>query len=211
LIQAAVRRVVGVKWLEATASGAGDGAEEAMTAMENWARRARGQRAGSGGGAVRWVLTTLWLAVALAVPGGSAVAAQGACQTPFVVYTDPANPGTSTQNGDVAVSRGGHLLGEYGGNGRFGGYAIDGSIDTIVNTATGKARVQGEFTATSPDGGSSITVWYTGQVDFNAAVATGNFVAGSGTGADAGYRAAGTIEGDVMAPATLAGVDVGLC
>ena len=182
-----------------------------MTAKEFWRRTGAAWRGDGGGVRRRVVAAALLLAVAVALPATSPVAAQGACQTPFLVYTDPANPGTTSQNGDVAVSRGGHLLGEYRGSGRFGGYTIDGSIDSIVNTATGMARVQGEFIATSPDGGSSITVWYTGQVDFNAAMATGNFVAGSGMGDDAGYRAAGTIEGTVVAPATLEGVDVGLC
>ena len=84
-------------------------------------------------------------------------------------------------------------------------------MDIIQNTATGMARVQGEFTATSPDGESSIVVSYTGQVDFGAAMATGNFVVVGGTGGDAGYRASGTIEGMVIPPATLQGMDVGLC
>jgi hypothetical protein len=182
-----------------------------MNAMEFWARIGGGWRRREGAVWRRVVATALLFAVMVALPAASPVAARGSCQTPFLVYTDPANPGTTSQTGDVAVSRGGHLLGEYRGGGRFGGYTIDGSIDTIVNTGTGMARVQGEFIATSPDGGSSISVWYTGQVDFNAATATGNFVAGSGTGSDAGYRAAGTIAGMVVATATLEGVDVGLC
>jgi hypothetical protein len=158
-----------------------------------------------------------WRVVAVAVPlamtlvWGGAAAAPEDCQTPFVVYTDPANPGETTQNGDVTVIRDSVLLGEYGGNGRFAGYAIRGTMDNIVNTTADMARVQGEFVASSPDGDSSITVWYTGQVDFGAAMATGNFTAGNGTGNDAGYRASGTIVGDVVGPATLEGVDVGLC
>jgi hypothetical protein len=155
----------------------------------------------------------LALSVALPMPvssHGLALAAPG-CKTPFLVYTEPANPGETVQVGEVAVTRGGHLVGEYGGTGRFAGYAIDGSIETIVNTTTGKARAQGEFVATSPDGGSSITVWYTGQVDFGAAMARGNFTAGNGSGDDASYRASGTLEGSVVGPATLDGVDIGLC
>jgi hypothetical protein len=138
-------------------------------------------------------------------------AAQGGCQTSFLVYTDPANPGTSSQSGDVAVTRDSVLLGDFRGEGRFAGYNIEGVQDAIVNTATGMARVQGEFTATSADGDSSIAVWFTGQVDFEAGMAIGNFVVLSGTGNDAGYRAAGTIEGTVVGPATLEGADVGLC
>ena len=103
------------------------------------------------------------------------------------------------------------LIGDYRGDGRFAGYTISGLMGAIVNTKSGIGRVQGEFTATSPDGGSSIRVWYTGTVDFVAGMATGNFVAGDGTGSDAGYRAAGTIEGTVVAPMTLEGADVGLC
>lgn len=111
----------------------------------------------------------------------------------------------------MTVIRDSGLPGAYGGEGRFGGYAIHGSMDNILNTATGMAWVQGEFVATSPDGGSTITVWYTDQVDFGVAMARGNFTAGNGVGNDAGYRAAGTLQGTVVGPATLKGVDIGLC
>ena len=84
-------------------------------------------------------------------------------------------------------------------------------LDAIVNTATGMARVQGEFVATSPDRGSSITISYTGQVDFGAGMAKGNVDVVDGAGGDTGYRASGTIEGTIVAPATLEGADVGLC
>jgi hypothetical protein len=157
------------------------------------------------------------LALTIALPGltgpfaASEIAAQGSCETPFLVFTDPANPGTTTQTGDVSVIRDSVLLGEYRGDGRFAGYEIVGVQNGIVNNVTGMARVQGEFTATSPDGGSSISVWYTGQVDFVAGVAAGNFVVLGETGADAGYRASGTLSGNVVGPATLDGVDVGLC
>lgn len=144
-------------------------------------------------------------------PGIGSASAQDGCQTPFLVFTDPANPGTTSQSGDIAVTRDSGLLGDYRGDGRFAGYAIDGSQDAIVNTTTGMARVQGEFVATSPDGGSSITVSYTGQVDFGAGMARGNFVVVGGTGDDAGYRASGTLAGTVVAPATLEGADIGLC
>ena len=147
----------------------------------------------------------------LAGLGLGSASAQAGCQTPFLVFTDPANPGTTSQSGDIAVTRDSGLLGDYRGDGRFAGYAIAGAQDAIVNTATGMARVQGEFVATSPDGDSSITVSYTGQVDFGAGMARGNFVVVGGTGDDAGYRASGTIEGTVVAPATLEGADIGLC
>ena len=156
----------------------------------------------------------LAIVVALVVGGEPDVeraAAQANCQTPFLVYTDPANPGTTSQSGDIAVTRESGLLGDYRGDGRFAGYTIDGTQEAIVNTATGRARVQGQFVATSPDGASSITVSFTGQVDFGAGMATGKFVVVGGTGDDTGYRAAGTIEGTVVAPATLEGVDIGLC
>ena len=169
----------------------------------------------SGRSVARRTLLAMSLALLAALPLGtgmeSGLAAAQGCQTLFLVYTDPANPGVTSQSGDVAVTRDSRLLGDYRGDGRFAGYAIDGEMDAIVNSATGMARVQGEFTATSPDRESSITVWYTGQVDFGAGVATGHFVAGNGMGNDAGYRAAGTIEGMVVAPATLEGADIGLC
>jgi hypothetical protein len=155
-------------------------------------------------------LLVLGLALPLAIAPHGQAAAQG-CETPFLVYTDPANPGVATESGNITTIRDSGLLGEYRGDGRFAGYTINGAMDNILNTATGMARVQGEFIATSPDGGSSITVWYTGQVNFGAAMARGNFTAGNGTGDDAGYRAAGTLKGTVVGPATLDGVDIGLC
>ena len=162
----------------------------------------------------RWASIALIAAAALldwGGPGATSVSAQEGCQTPFLVFTDPANPGMTSQSGDIAVTRDSGLLGDYRGDGRFAGYAIDGLQDAIVNTTTGMARVQGEFVATSPDGGSSITVSYTGQVDFGAGMARGNFVVVGGTGDDAGYRASGTLAGTVVAPATLEGADIGLC
>ena len=170
---------------------------------------------GGGRGWGRVVLATL-LALMCLLPLSigvetRSVAAQEGCQTPFLVYTDPTNPGTTSQSGDVAVTRDSVLLGDFGGDGRFAGYSIEGMQNAIVNTVTGMARVQGEFTATSSDGDSSITVWFTGQVDFGAGMATGNFVVLGGTGNDAGYRTAGTIEGTIVGPATLEGADVGLC
>jgi hypothetical protein len=162
----------------------------------------------------RALIGGLAIVVALTVGGEPDVeraAAQANCQTPFLVFTDPANAGTTSQSGDIAVTRDSGLLGDYRGDGRFAGYTIDGVQDAIVNTATGMARVQGQFVATSPDGGSSITVSYTGQVDFGAGMAQGNFIVVNGTGRDAGYRASGAIEGTVVAPATLDGADIGLC
>jgi hypothetical protein len=163
----------------------------------------------------RWLFVGFLVTASLiSLLGGASIesaAAQAGCQTPFLVYTDPANPGTTSQSGDIAVTRESVLLGDYRGDGRFAGYEIRGTMDNIVNTASGMARVQGEFVASSPDGDSSITVWYTGQVDFGAGMATGNFTVLGGTGDDAGYRAAGTIEGTVVGPATLDGVDFGLC
>jgi hypothetical protein len=174
-----------------------------------WVRLWRDEWSASGS-ARRLLAALLLVAVALPVWVGS-IAAQGSCQTPFLVYTDPANPGVTTQTGDIAVNRDSVLLGDYHGDGRFAGYEIVGAQGGIVNTATGMARVQGAFTATSPDGGSSIFVTYTGQVDFVAGTATGNFTVTGGTGNDAGYRASGVITGNVVGPATLDGVDVGLC
>jgi hypothetical protein len=158
------------------------------------------------------VLTLLLVPQSWAESGlGTSAAVASDCETPFVVATDATSPGERSQSGDVAVTRGSGLVGEFGGSGRFADYAIAGSMEIIQNTASGMARVQGEFTAISPDGASSITLSYNGQVNFGAARATGNFVVVDATGADAGYRASGTIEGTVVAPGTLQGIDVGLC
>jgi hypothetical protein len=187
-----------------------------MNGMEQMrvAMRRGNQRRRTRGSGPRGVAAALVVAAALMGWSGAnlgPVSAQADCQTPFLVFTDPANPGATSQSGDIAVTRDSGLLGDYRGAGRFAGYAVNGAQDAIVNTATGMARVQGEFVATSPDGGSSITVSYTGQVDFGAGMATGNFVVVGGTGADDGYRASGTLEGTVVAPATLEGADIGLC
>ena len=125
---------------------------------------------------------------------------RGRCQAPWLVSTDPAHPGVEEQSGNVTKISDRGLVGSYGGDGRFAGYA-----------KTGMGRVRGEFTVTSPDGGSTIRIWYTGQVDFATGGAKGHFVAGDGTGNDAGYHAAGTIEATLVAPNTLDGVDIGLC
>jgi hypothetical protein len=143
--------------------------------------------------------------------GAETTPRQGRCQAPWLVSIDPANPGVEAQAGNVTKISDRRLIGSYRGDGRFAGYAKHGLQDAIVNTKTGTARVRGEFTVTSPDGGSSIRIRYTGQVDFATGVATGHFVAGDGTGNDVGYHAAGTIEAMLVAPNTLDGVDIGLC
>jgi hypothetical protein len=82
---------------------------------------------------------------------------------------------------------------------------------SVPITVTGMARVQGEFTATSRRCGSSMMVWYRGQVEFEAGMPEGNVVVLDGTGGDAGYRASGTIEDSVVGLATLQRADLGLC
>jgi hypothetical protein len=174
----------------------------------------REERATSGRRTLGWVvLAGLLAALPLPLSGGSGPisAAAQSCQTPFLVYTDPDNPGVSADTGAFRMTTDSGLLGEYTGDGHFAGYSIDGTQDAIVNTATGMAQVRGAFTATSPDGGSSFDVLYTGRVDFGAGMATGYFTASGGAGNDAGYSASGTIEGAVVGPATLDGADVGLC
>ena len=138
---------------------------------------------------------------------GTIPAAARSCQTPFLVCTDPDNPGVSADTGAFRMTTESGLLGEYKGDGRFAGYSIDGTQDAIVNTATGMAQVR----ATSPDGGSSFGVLHTGRVEFGAGMATDYFTASGGAGNDAWGSASGTIEGTVVGPATLDGADVGLC
>ncbi|MFN8593288.1 MAG: hypothetical protein U0031_17675 [Thermomicrobiales bacterium] len=172
-------------------------------------KRMRVKRTLMGRVAVAVVLAALTLP-GVAATSGSHVSAAG-CQTPFLVYTDPDNPGTVQETGAFQRVTGSGLLGRYDGDGRFAGYSINGLQDAEVNTATGMANVRGIFTATSPDGGSSIEVHYTGQVDFGAGMAKGVFTASGERGNDAGYNASGAIEGTVVGPATLDGADVGLC
>ena len=170
----------------------------------------RGLRDGMGRTAIAALLAFSTAGPLAIVADGGAVAAQG-CQTPFLVFTDPDNPGTVSETGPFRMIGGSGLLGDYGGDGRFAGYTIAGAQDAVVNSDTGMANVRGSFTATSPDGGSAIEVIYTGQVDFNAGMAEGVFTASGVSGNDAGYSAFGTIEGAVVGPATLDGVDIGLC
>jgi hypothetical protein len=153
------------------------------------------------------------LALAVAALGGStsAMAQDATCQTPFRVFTDPANPGTQTVRGPITFVRDSGILGTYGGDGRFAGFAIDGLQDLTINGATNRVRVRGGFTATSPDGGSTFFVRYTGEVDLATGAATGHFVAKDGTGALAGFHAVGTIQAQLVGPATFDGVDIGLC
>ena len=172
-----------------------------------WARRARAAWRRCAVAAL--LLGAVVAPVSVVLASGSA-AAQG-CQTPFLVFTDPDNPGTVSATGPLQMIRGSGLLGDYRGDGRFAGYLIAGSQDAVVNGDTGMANVRGSFIATSPDGGSAIEVLYTGQVDFNAGMAEGVFTASGVSGNDVGYNAFGTIEGTVVGPATLEGADVGLC
>jgi hypothetical protein len=174
----------------------------------------REERATRGRRTLGWVvLVGLLAALPLPLWGGSGAvsAAAQSCQRPFVVYTDSDNPEVSVDTGAFRMTTESGLLGEYKGDGRFAGYSIDGTQDAIVNTATGMAQVRGAFTATSPGGGSSFDVLYTGRVDFGAGMATGYFTASGDAGNDAGYSASGTIEGTVVGPATLDGAAVGLC
>jgi hypothetical protein len=157
------------------------------------------------------VLLALALVATVHASSGTAAAQTEACATPFIVFTDPANPGTPVTRGPITTVRQSGLLGSYGGEGRFAGYAIDGSQTLIVNATTNSARVHGRFTATSRDGLASFFVRYTGDVDLTTGVATGHFVAGDGQGALAGLRATGTIEAQLIGPATFAGSDIGLC
>lgn len=175
------------------------------------ARLVPSRRAGRGRANALAVLVLVLGALLAAFAGPGAVAAVSPCRTPFLVMTDPGNPGTRRTSGDVTFIADSGLVGDFRGTGRFAGYRIVGSQDAVVNDATSVGQVQGEFTATSPDGGSSLTIRYTGRVDFATGTATGHFVVVGGTGELAGYHAAGTIEGTVVGPATLDGADVGLC
>jgi hypothetical protein len=144
--------------------------------------------------------------------GAGAVAPVAAtCQTPFVVFTDPDNPGVISTRGSITTVRDSGILGTYGGDGRFSGYQISGTQLLIVNSSTNHARVRGSFTATSPDGESSFVLRYSGEVDLTTGVATGTFAVGNGTGAADGLRAAGRIEAQLIGPLTFSGADVGLC
>ena len=91
-------------------------------------------------------------------------AAAAACQSGFTVFTDPANPGDSTTHGQTTIVRDSGVLGSYQ-DGRLAGYAISGQQDIIINSVTQKAELPGMLTATSPDGGSSLTLRYAGHAD----------------------------------------------
>jgi hypothetical protein len=160
------------------------------------------------------LLAVFVLLAALVVGGPTADAAapvSASCQTPFVVFTDPDNPGTPTTRGSITTVRDSGILGSYGGDGRFSGYQISGEQVLIINNSTSQARVRGSFTASSPDGASSFLVRFNGEVDLTTGVATGNFSTGNGTGAAEGLRTAGRIEAQLVGPLTFNGVDVGLC
>jgi hypothetical protein len=161
------------------------------------------------------ILLALFALLAALLAGGSSAGAVGSapaiCETPFVVFTDPAHPGTPTTRGPITTVRDSGILGIYGGDGRFAGYGISGTQVLIVNNATNQATVRGTFTATSPDGSSSFLVRYTGKVDLTTGVATGIFTTSNGTGEAAGLRVAGSISAQLVGPLTFNGVDIGLC
>lgn len=96
--------------------------------------RARTRRNRLVDSAARFLRPTATALIALAVGlplldglDGGAAAAQGGCQTPFLVFTDPDNPGTTVENGPFQMVNDSRLLGDYWGDGRFAGYSIDGS------------------------------------------------------------------------------------
>jgi hypothetical protein len=163
------------------------------------------------------LLTRLSLVAALVLGFGLAAlgtntpsASAQTCQTSFIVFTDPNNTGEAMVHGKVTVVRDSGVLGSYL-DGRLANYAINGLQDLRINTVTNQARINGSFTATSPDGASSISVRYAGRADLTTGKATGTFVVFDGTGTFAGYRAHGTIDAQLVGPATFQGVDIGLC
>jgi hypothetical protein len=156
------------------------------------------------------VLLLLTLVAALSAGTTQAAASDDGCQTSFLVFTDPNNRGDISQRGQVTIARDSGVLGQYT-SGRLDGYAINGLQDLIVNTVTNEAQIHGSFTATSPDGASSLMVRYSGHADLNTGIATGTFAASGGTGDFDGYRASGKIEATLVGPATFEGVDIGLC
>jgi hypothetical protein len=162
---------------------------------------------------LRLALAVLILAAALlaaAGRGASAAPADGACRTPFFVATDPNNAGQVRQVGQETIVRESGVVGQYQG-GRLDGYTITGMQALKINHVTNEAQIRGTLTATSADGASSLTVSYSGHADLNTGMATGSFVADSGTGEFAGFRANGTIEATLVGPAAFQGFDVGLC
>ena len=65
-------------------------------------------------GVTRRVATNALIAAsALSGFGGVGIwsASVQGCQTPLLVFTDPANPGATSQSGDIAVTRDSGLLG----------------------------------------------------------------------------------------------------
>jgi hypothetical protein len=150
------------------------------------------------------------LALVVTTLGSTPAAAAATCQTGFIVFTDPANPGLRSDQGQTTIVRESGVLGSYL-DGRLAGYAISGLQDLIINNVTQRAQIIGELTATSPDGSSSITLRYVGHADLVTGEATGTFVVVDGTGEFAGFRASGKISAQLVGPATFQGVDIGLC
>jgi hypothetical protein len=156
------------------------------------------------------LVTAVVLALAAATLGPARPAAAETCQTEFIVFTDPTNPGARTDQGQTTIVRDSGVLGSYL-DGRLAGYGISGQQDLIINNVTQQAQIVGVFTATSPDGGSSLTVRYAGHADLSTGQATGRFVVLDGTGEFAGYHARGRIDAQLVGPATFQGFDIGLC
>ncbi|HVL26082.1 MAG TPA: hypothetical protein VM450_18460 [Thermomicrobiales bacterium] len=156
------------------------------------------------------IAASVLLALVAITFGPAEAAASASCQSSFVVLTDPANPGDQVTHGQTTIVRDSGVLGSYQ-DGRLAGYAVNGVQDLVINNFTQRADINGTLTASSPDGGSSITLRYTGHADLKSGHATGTFVVVAGTGQFADDHMSGKISAQLVGPVTFQGVDIGLC
>jgi len=157
-------------------------------------------------------ILTLALALALACASSPASAAGGPatiCESSLIIFTDPSNPGTVTQAGQITHVRDSGVLGWYY-SGTLEGYMLAGAQDIRINAVTNQAQLRGSFVAVGPEG-STVTISYAGHADLTTGRATGSFVAMDGTGMLDDFNWSGQIEAQLIGPASFDATDTGRC
>jgi hypothetical protein len=154
------------------------------------------------------VLTLLTTAAAFLTAGGALASPRATCTADLLIFT--------TSTGDVTTAGNTTIFHDSGVGGRYtsgflSGYTLTGAQNIVLNNATQRGVLEGQFVATSAD--SSITVRYTGSVALGTGAARGHFATTSGTGAFANFHWIGDITAQLtsLTPPTFVATDSGFC
>lgn len=162
--------------------------------------------------ALRLAAALLLALLVLALNLATTSAAPGrplACASSLIIYTDPANLGTFSQEGPVTHVVNSGVLGGYD-SGLLAGYGLAGSQEIWLNNVTQTALIVGSFVASNGHG-SAIELAYTGRADLKTGLARGTFQAHGLSGQLAALRWNGVINAQLIAPLTFRATDSGPC